>query len=49
MLAYELYCENDKTKQDSGKGIPIKKIFIDHSTVTLDETTLSRYKKTSKR
>ena len=43
MLAYELYCENKNTKQDSGRGIPIKKIFINNNNITLDNKPIQEY------
>ena len=44
MLIYDLYLENKKTKQDTGKGIPIKKIFMnDNQEITIDDKTIDEF------
>ena len=43
MLAYELVLENIKTKQESGRGIPVKKIFIENDNILIDEKTIDEY------
>ncbi len=43
MLAYELVLENSKTNQESGRGIPIKKIFIENDNITIDDNSLDNY------
>jgi len=43
MLAYQLYLENKKNNQDTGSGIPIKKLFVNRYDVTIDNTALDAF------
>ena len=43
LIAYELFLENKNSNQDEGKGFPIKKIFFENDSVTLDDTAIQTY------
>lgn len=43
MLAYELVKENSETNQEPGRGIPIKKIFIENNRITIDDKNIDEY------
>ncbi len=43
MLAYELVNETSETKNEPGRGIPIKKIFIENDSMTIDDKNIDTY------
>ena len=43
MLAYELVKETSKTNHEPGRGIPIKKIFIENDNIIIDDNPLDNY------
>ena len=47
MLAYELYLHNKDTDSETGKGVPIKKIFIDKDSFKIDDTPIDKYGETN--
>ncbi len=45
LLVYELYLQNKDSGSESGKGNPIKKIFIDKDVIEIDDTPIDKYGK----
>lgn len=43
MLAYELYRQNKKSGRVSGKGRPIKKIYVNKGRIQIDDTPIQKY------